>query len=458
MRNNKKGVGKLVKESMTWKKEFVFMSRKKLRSWHAISIILFVSGILTATILMVVSDIEQKTKAATGSAKLSWTANSESDLGGYKLYYGTSKRSCDHPDASKCGYASVIDVHNVTSYTVDNLTEGHAYYFSLTAYDKVPNPNESDFSTEVSKTVPATDSTAPLVSITNPLNNATVSGTVIMTANATDNIGVAKVEFYVDGAMKSSDSNSPYSYSFDSASVSDGNHQFSARAYDIANNVGNSTMIVVNVDNSAQDTISPEVSIVSPANNASVSGTVEVLAKVTDQSTGNQNAPVSKVELYVDGTKILTDSSTPYSFALDTLTLIDASHELLAKAYISADGSDIVSSAVVVIKVNNGPAKDGIAPIVTISKPTDGATVSGILKISAYATDNSGVRSMTCYVDGIKISSSGRSSINCYWWITGKVSTGSHTIKVEAVDAIGKVGSRSINVNVAKSIFRWFFR
>ena len=63
------------------------------------------------------------------------------DLTGYKIYFGVSSGN----------YTQNIDVGNVTSYTVTNLSTGTAYYFATTAYDA--SSNESSFSNEVSKTI-----------------------------------------------------------------------------------------------------------------------------------------------------------------------------------------------------------------------------------------------------------------------------------------------------------------
>ncbi len=79
---------------------------------------------------------------ADGSVNFGWDANSESDLAGYKLYYGSGTRD----------YQEVIDVGNELTFTVDNLTEGQTFYFALTAYDT--SGNESGYSTEVVYEVP----------------------------------------------------------------------------------------------------------------------------------------------------------------------------------------------------------------------------------------------------------------------------------------------------------------
>jgi len=98
------------------------------------------------------------------------------------------------------------------------------------------------------------DTQAPTVSITAPLNGATVSGTVSVTATASDNVGVTKVEFYLDGVLQSTDTTSPYSWSWDTTSATNASHTLTAKAYDAALNVGTSTAVSVTVNNVATGT------------------------------------------------------------------------------------------------------------------------------------------------------------------------------------------------------------
>jgi chitodextrinase len=104
-------------------------------------------------------------------------------------------------------------------------------------------------------TVTVADRTAPSVSITAPANNATVSGgSVNIAATSTDNVGgdgVARVEFYVDGTLRSTDTTSPYAYTWDSRTVSDGSHSLTARSYDnaVPANMATSSAVNVTVDN-----------------------------------------------------------------------------------------------------------------------------------------------------------------------------------------------------------------
>jgi beta-lactamase superfamily II metal-dependent hydrolase len=93
------------------------------------------------------------------------------------------------------------------------------------------------------------DVTPPTTSITAPVAGATVSGTTAVNASASDNVGVTKVEFYLDGVLKSTDTTSPYSWSWDTTTATNGSHSLTTKAYDAALNVGTSTAVSVTVSN-----------------------------------------------------------------------------------------------------------------------------------------------------------------------------------------------------------------
>jgi len=94
-----------------------------------------ISSILAASLLLLVLF---PPRLSASSLTLAWDPNTEPDLAGYKVYYGT--QSGDYDDA--------IDVGDVIQYTVWGLEPETRYYLALTAYDI--SRNESDFSWEVS--------------------------------------------------------------------------------------------------------------------------------------------------------------------------------------------------------------------------------------------------------------------------------------------------------------------
>lgn len=122
-------------------------------------VLVFTVLILVLVALIVLSDFDFVGKGSnpSGTATLSWEANTEPDLAGYKIYYGASPRAGDCPDG---GYLEKIEVGKTTtpekpSFTVKGLEAGKTYYFSVTSRDT--SGNESCFSAEMSKAFPASD-------------------------------------------------------------------------------------------------------------------------------------------------------------------------------------------------------------------------------------------------------------------------------------------------------------
>ena len=100
------------------------------------------------------------------------------------------------------------------------------------------------------------DTTPPTVSITVPASGATVSGTVSVTANASDNAGIATVQLQVDGSnVGAADTNSPYDFSLNTTTLSNGSHQLTAVAKDTSGNQATSTAVSVTVSNQTNTAI-----------------------------------------------------------------------------------------------------------------------------------------------------------------------------------------------------------
>jgi len=94
------------------------------------------------------------------------------------------------------------------------------------------------------------DITPPSVSITAPANGATVQGTVNVNATASDNVGVASVQFQLDGAdLGAPDTTVPFSTSWNTAMVLNGSHTLKAVARDAAGNSKISSPVTVTVSN-----------------------------------------------------------------------------------------------------------------------------------------------------------------------------------------------------------------
>jgi methionine-rich copper-binding protein CopC len=98
------------------------------------------------------------------------------------------------------------------------------------------------------------DTTLPTVSISSPASGATITGSTTVSATASDNVGVTKVEFYLDGALQATDTTSPYGWVWSPTSAQNGGHSLTAKAYDAAGNTKTSTAVSVTVSISSSCT------------------------------------------------------------------------------------------------------------------------------------------------------------------------------------------------------------
>jgi hypothetical protein len=220
---------------------------------------------------------------------LSWDANTESDLAGYKVHYNVDSSSLPFDGAGAVEGGSPVDVHNLTTATISGLDPSRTYYFAVTAYNTTGI--ESAYSNivtvleSVSPAIPPHDTTAPVVSLTAPGNNSSVSGTVAITATATDNVGVSMVEFYRSGALLFASNVAPYKYNWNTTAVANGGCTLMAVAYDSTGNIKQSASVSVMVNNTIPDVTAPLLgSFTLPATAASL--TVPVSALTVSDSVG----------------------------------------------------------------------------------------------------------------------------------------------------------------------------
>jgi thermitase len=157
---------------------------------------------------------------------------------------------------------------------------------------------------------PPADTTAPTTSITSPTAGTTVAGAVSVNVDAKDNVGVTKVELLVNSKVYASSTVSPYNFSWDTKGLTNGTYSLTSKAYDTAGNIGTSTAVSVNVNNTTAtpiDDISPTVSITNPRDGSTVSKRVSIQVSATD------NIGVTKVEVYINSRLHATLTSAPYT-------------------------------------------------------------------------------------------------------------------------------------------------
>jgi hypothetical protein len=146
------------------------------------------------------------------------------------------------------------------------------------------------------------DTTPPTVSMTAPVAGATVSGPVTLSANASDNIAVASVQFQVDGtAVGAPITQAPYTMSWDSTTVANGSHSISAVATDTGGNTATATPVTITTNNPIP--VGPTVDTITPTD-----GFGPVTASVSTSAAGDlllafvgSDGPVSAQTATVSG-------------------------------------------------------------------------------------------------------------------------------------------------------------
>ncbi|MGH9867894.1 MAG: beta strand repeat-containing protein [Candidatus Polarisedimenticolia bacterium] len=355
-----------------------------------------------------------------------------SPAGGSTVSGTTSVSATATDNVAVAGVQFRVDGSNLGSedtsspYTVSwNTTtvSGGTHTLTAVARDAAGNTTTS---ASVTVTVNNADTAAPSVSISAPAGGSTVSGTTSISATAADNVGVAGVQFRVDGAnLGSEDTSSPWTVSWNTTTVSGGTHTLTAVARDAAGNTTTSASVTVTVNNT--DTAAPSVSISAPAGGTTVLGVVPVSATASD------NVGVTGVQFRVDGSNVGSeDTSQPWTISWNTTTVSNGTHTLSAVARDAAGNTALSSS--VTVTVNNSDTTD---PSVSISAPAGGSTVSGTTSISASATDNVGVTGVQFRVDGSNVGSEDTSQPWTISWSSTTVSNGTHTLSAVARDAAG---------------------
>jgi thermitase len=194
------------------------------------------------------------------------------------------------------------------------------------------------------------------------------------------------------------------------------------------------------------DATAPTASITNPLANATVKGVVNAAVTASD------NVGVTKVELRANGALVATDIAAPYSFSWDSTKVANGMATLTALSYDAAGNSKV--SAPVSVNVSNATTTtvppsttDPNKPVVTITSPISGTIVTGktSVTIKASATDNTSVAKQTLYIDGILKASVAGPSLSYTWNLSG-VTTGTHTIKVIAYDAVSNSGYAVVQV------------
>ena len=245
---------------------------------------------------------------------LQWDPNTDTDLAGYKVYYQSDSSTTPFQGTGATQGSAPVDVHNQTTATVSGLDPAHPYYFAVTAY------NTSGVESAYSNIVSVPELVPPTVSLTSPANGASVNGTVSVNATASDNVGVTKVQFYVNGPLQATDTSSPYVYSWDTSSLAAGSYTLMAKATDTVSNVGQSSSVTVTVSNTTVTIPGAPTNVTATGGNAQAAiaftapasnGGSAITGYIVTSSPGVSSAAGTSSPLPVSGLTNGTDTPSP---------------------------------------------------------------------------------------------------------------------------------------------------
>ena len=359
------------------------------------------------------------------SLNLTWTANTESDLAGYNVYYGTSSGS----------YGSPLDAGNVTEYELTGLEEGIRYYVAITVYDTADN--ESEKSDEESGVPPDTQN--PTVTITIPTSSSsynTTNGTVTLGGSSSDNVGVTRVSWANDRGGFGMASGTT-SWSAPSISLQEGDNVITVTAQDAAGNTGTDS---ITVTYTPPDTEDPTVTITTPTSSSSYDTSSST---VTLGGSSSDNVGVTQVS-WVNSTGGSGTASGTTSWSVSGISLQQGDNVITVTAQDAAGNTGTDS-----ITVTYTPP-DTEDPTVTITLPTSDpgyVSTDSAITLGGSSSDNVGVTQ----VRWVNNRGGSGTATGTLMWSADSIPLvcGEHNIiTITAEDEAGNTGTDTLTVNV----------
>ncbi|NOZ28117.1 MAG: hypothetical protein GXP39_08715 [Chloroflexi bacterium] len=284
------------------------------------------------------------------SAVILWETDEDSDS---RVRYGPTAE--EYPFEK--GDGAFVREHRVVLTGLDPAT---TYHFRVRSAD--PSGNAVESRDGVFQTAPPPDGADPFVRLQDP---GVCRGSVVISAEAADDRGVERVEFYLDGERAFTDYSPPYEFPLDCREYINGDHVITARAYDLARKAAVDER-VIRVDN-ITDRTAPQVTITYPHQGATVTGEITVTAVLTD------DLRLADAVLYVDGTKVQVASipgetrRTTVQWRWDPSSVTNGSHRVGVKVW-DVEGKTGVDTVDVV--VSNPPPPPQPKLVVTEHKAT----------------------------------------------------------------------------------------
>jgi parallel beta-helix repeat protein len=277
-----------------------------------------------------------------------------------------------------------------------------------------------------------------IAEITNPLQGETVSATVKISINARAINDVLQVEFYMDKQQKYVDSVSPYEWDWDTTQYAEASHEIMVKVID-AFELATQAFRTVFVDNTA-----PTVSIKEPESGKIYYGIISLSVNATD------NKEIGGVRFRVDNNEwlgmIYNSTDLFWKYDLNTTTLLDGQHTLMALALDKAGNPSITSTT---LRVDNAP------PTLSIQTPQSGMTVGLTLIVSIQASDASNISRIEFYLEDVLVYTV--TGTPYQWsWDTTEYPNGEYAITIKAYDTVGHIQTSQTTVTVKNVEPQWW--
>jgi hypothetical protein len=182
------------------------------------------------------------------------------------------------------------------------------------------------------------DTTAPVAALSIPDAVSTLSGTVMVYGDASDNVGVTRIEVHVNGTKVAQSTSASIDYSWDTKTVSNASHKVRIVAFDAAGNSGYKEQ-TVSVNNTTStppppptvtDSTAPAAKITSPTSGSTLGKKATIKASATD------NVGVVRIEVFANGKLVGTATGSSANINWNTAKLSKGTHTVTALAYDAA--------------------------------------------------------------------------------------------------------------------------
>lgn len=307
---------------------------------------------------------------------------------------------------------------NAANVTTSSLNQNGTYTVSYSAKDVAGNTEATGtYTFTIDKTAPTTTATASPAANANGWRKA---DTTVTLSGSDSSSGIANTYYYLTGAQTAGSAGVPIAAT--SASITtNGSTTIHYWSTDKAGNLESEKTLEIKLDKE-----NPTISLTSPAANAYVRSSVNLVASGSDT-----HSCIATVEHYIDN--VLKGQSSGGTISFDTTAMADGDHAWLAKAIDNADNN--ASTAPRTIKIDN------TKPTLSIAQDP-AANAAGWNKGTVYVTlsaadGGSGVQSITYTLDGSPVTAN---QANVQFQVSGE---GTHTLTATSTDVAGNVSTQA---------------